>query len=173
MRGERIMLAPLGDEDSPVLFRWINDHDTVILNAAFHPVSEGDHQAWFDSVRNQDDVAVFGIRLLEDNRLIGSCQLLNINPDHRTADLQIRIGDPPARGRGHGTEAVALLLSHAFHTLKLRRVALHVFATNAAALRLYETSGFRREGILRSAALIDGIAVDVVVMGILAQEFGN
>lgn len=59
----------------------------------------------------------------------------------------------------------------ALHQIDLHRVNLHVFSTNAAAIHLYEKVGFVHEGVLRQAAHIDGRYVDVVVMGILREEY--
>ena len=87
------------------------------------------------------------------------------------AELQIRIGEPDARGRGLGTEAVGLLLRHAFADRDLERVALHVLASNAPAIASYEKSGLVREGTLRRSAFVDGRREDVVVMGILRDEW--
>jgi RimJ/RimL family protein N-acetyltransferase len=114
---------------------------------------------------------MFAIREREGDRLVGSCQLLGLDARHRSAELQIRIGEPDARGRGLGTEAVALLLRHAFADLDLHRVSLHVFASNAAALATYERCGFVREGVLREAAMLDGRRDDVVVMGVLRRDW--
>lgn len=171
LTGEHLRLAPLRDEDLEVLFGWINDREQVLLNSPYRPVHAWDHRAWFESVPSRDDVAIFGIRLDPDDVLIGSCQLNEIDPYRGTAYLQIRIGQPSARGRGLGTEAVCLLLGHAFDDLRLRRVTLSVFADNAAAIRCYEKAGFRREGLLREAAYLDGRTTDVLVMGILRAEY--
>lgn len=165
-----VTLGPLLDADLPVLFRWINEPDQVHWNAAYHPVSETDHRAWFDSIRQRPDVAIFAIRTTSDDRLIGTCQLKGVDPVHRSAELQIRIGEVDERGRGHGTDAVRQLVRFGFRDLNLNRVYLNVFAHNAAAIRAYEKVGFRREGMLREAAHIDGQYVDVVVMGILRSE---
>jgi RimJ/RimL family protein N-acetyltransferase len=166
-----LTIGPLLDSDLPVLFRWINEPEQVHWNSAYRPVSETDHRAWFDAVRQRNDVAIFAIRTLPDNRIIGSCQLRHIDPVHRNAELQIRIGEVDERGHGYGTEAVRQLLRFGFRDLNLRRVYLNVFAPNAAAIRAYEKAGFQREGLLREAAHIDGAYVDVVVMGILRPEF--
>jgi RimJ/RimL family protein N-acetyltransferase len=168
---ERVTLGPLLDADLPVLFRWINEPEQVHWNSAYRPVSETDHRAWFEAVRHRSDVTIFAIRTLPEERLIGSCQLRNIDPVHRNAELQIRIGEVDERGVGYGTHAVRQLLHFGFQDLNLRRVYLNVFAHNAAAIRTYEKAGFRREGVLREAAHIDGRYVDVVVMGILRPEF--
>jgi RimJ/RimL family protein N-acetyltransferase len=164
-----VTLSPLQGDDSDLLFTWINDRDLVVRSAPFKPVPRSEHDAWFEQIRRRDDVRIFGIR--EDGRLVGTCQLHSIHPVHRSAELQIRIGEPDARGRGLGTAAVARLLEFGFHELGLHRISLHVFATNEPALQLYERAGFRVEGVQREAACIDSVWVDVVLMAILAADF--
>lgn len=171
LKFEDIALTPLRLTDRSVMFNWINDRQQVLFNASYKPVSEGQHQDWFEAIQRRNDVAIFGIRLLETDKLIGSCQLHSINYIHRSAELQIRIGELCDRGQGYGTQAVRLLLNFAFKDLNLRRVYLYVFSTNAAAIRVYENVGFAREGILRQAAHINGDYVDVIVMGILRNEY--
>jgi RimJ/RimL family protein N-acetyltransferase len=166
----RVELAPLRDSDSSLLFEWINTRELVVLSAPFRPVSREAHDAWFDDIRSRPDVRIFGIRLLGEDRLIGSCQLHSIHPVHRNAELQIRVGDGRARGRGLGTEAVRLLLGFGFDELDLHRIFLRVFETNEAARRLYERVGFRTEGLLRDAALIEEAWVNVLVMALLRSE---
>ena len=173
LKSAHVALVPLTVDDLPAMFNWINEREQVLLNAPYKPIHEGQHKAWFESIQQRNDLVVFGIRLLKDNRLIGSCQLHNINHVHRSAELQIRIGEPYQRGQGYGTEAVRLLLDFAFKDLNLHRVYLHVFSSNAAAIRLYEKVGFVREGLLRKAAHIDGAYVDIVVMGILREEYAG
>lgn len=170
LRGEHVELTAVRDADCERLFEWINDREEVIHNASYSPVHERDHLAWFESVRNRPDVVIFAIRTLVDGGLIGSCQLRDIDHRHSVAELQIRIGAQDDRGRGFGTEAVRLLLAHAFRDIGLARVQLHVFASNQRAIRAYEKAGLRTEGVLRSAAYIDGERHDVVVMGILRDE---
>lgn len=172
LHGQRVDLTPILDDDRERLFAWINDREEVILNSAYSPVHERDHAAWFESIRGRPDVAIFAIRLAGTGELIGSCQLRDIDHRHGTAELQIRIGASEARGRGYGTEAVRMLLAHAFRDLNLQRVQLHVFADNPRAIRAYEKAGMAREGLLRSAAYIDGRRRDLVVMGILREDAG-
>jgi RimJ/RimL family protein N-acetyltransferase len=164
-----VALSALQGEDSDLLFGWINDRDLVVRSAPFQPVARAEHDAWFEQIRRRRDVRIFGIR--EDGRLVGTCQLHSIHPIHRSAELQIRIGEPDARGRGVGAVATARLLEVGFRELGLHRIYLHVFATNEPARRLYERAGFRVEGVQRDAACVDGAWVDLVLMAILAAEF--
>jgi len=161
----RVELAPLLKRDGPTLFRWINDRDTVLFNAPYRPVHATQHDAWLASLADRRDAVIFAIRLARSGRLIGTCQLLSIDRVHRSAELQIRIGEEKSRGLGYGTEAVRLLVDFAFRDLNLHRVWLQAFATNERALRAYERAGFAREAVRREDAYIDGEFVDVIVMG--------
>lgn len=166
-----IRLAPLVQSDSPTLFAWINDRELVLYNAPYRPVGEAAHRQWFENVQSRRDCVLFGIRLLEDDRLIGTCQLNTIDPLHRSASLQIRIGDTAMRDRGLGTEAVRLLLRHGFVDLNLHRIELSVFGDNPRARRAYEKAGFVAEGKRRQAAWIDGAYRDLELMAILRSEW--
>lgn len=173
LKSTQITLTPLRPGDLPAMYEWINNRELVILNGPFRPVGVAEHEAWFNSVQQRPDVVIFAIRLLEDDKLIGSCQLHSINRTHRSAELQIRLGDASQHGKGYGTEAVRLLLEFAFKDLNLRRVYLHVFSTNLAAIRVYEKAGFVKEGVLRKAAYIDGQHKDILLMAILQEEYGG
>ena len=167
--GGGVTLGPLIDEDSKKLFEWINDRELVHLNGPYRSVGSTTHRKWFDTIQQRDDVAIFAIRD-KAGRLVGTCQLVNRNPLHRSAELQIRIGDKDDRGHGYGTAAVRSLLQFAFRDWNLNRVQLYVIEGNDAALRTYEKCGFKREGVLRQAAHIDGKYRDLIVMAVLRNE---
>ena len=171
LRGSLAYLAPLADADAQTLFSWINDRELLLSSAPYRPTHLPDHVEWFRTIRNRPDVAIFGIRRVADDCLVGSCQLHSITQLHRSAELQIRIGRTDARGAGIGTEACTLLLHHAFNDLNLHRVSLHVFDTNERAIRLYARIGFRVEGTLRESAFIDGRWINTVIMAVLREEY--
>jgi RimJ/RimL family protein N-acetyltransferase len=157
-----LRLTALRDEDSDRLFSWINDRALVVSSAPFRPVARADHDAWFAAIRQRGDLRIFGIRLMNSGELIGSCQLHSI--DSGSAELQIRIGERDQQGRGHGREAVELLLRHAFGELGLRRVTLHVFESNAAARAVYRKTGFREVTAPSETVEIEGRSERVIRM---------
>jgi RimJ/RimL family protein N-acetyltransferase len=167
--GIGVVLAPLLEQDSQKLFEWINDRELVLLSSPYRPIGSAHHRTWFESVQQREDTAIFAIRD-KAGRLIGTCQLLNRNALHQSAELQIRIGEPADRGHGYGTAAVELLLQYAFRDWNLHRVQLFVIDGNAAAIRTYEKCGFKREGVLRQAVYADGRYRDLIVMGVLRDE---
>lgn len=78
------------------------------------------------------------------------------------------------RGEGLGAAALGLALEHAFGTCAAHRLWLDVLPDNARALRLYERSGFRSEGLLREAHLLpDGSFTSLRLMSILKEEWAR
>ena len=71
--------------------------------------------------------------------------------------------DPGARGQGIAAALLAAAEQYA-RARGGRKLSLRVLGTNEPALRLYERSGFVREGTLRGEFRIQGRYVDDVVM---------
>ena len=69
------------------------------------------------------------------------------------------------RGQGVGRRLMAAALNGA-RKVGLERVELEVYASNTAAIRLYERMGFAREGRHARARLLDGVYDDVVTMAL-------
>lgn len=59
-------------------------------------------------------------------------------------------------GKGYMTEAVALVLKHAFTKLKLHRVEANVQPHNAPSINVLKRCGFTREGFSRKYLKISG-----------------
>jgi len=111
--------------------------------------------------------------IIEHGALIGEIRLDHVDRRDRRAALAIGILDPASLGRGLGTEAMALVLRHAFGALGLHRVSARVLAHNTRAIRAYRKCGFVEEGREREAALIDGDWRDDVIMGVLDRDFAR
>ena len=65
-------------------------------------------------------------------------------------ELGIALFDEAERGRGYGTEAIALLTQYLFDELEAARVQASTAVGNRAMRRVFEKLGFRKEGVLRS-----------------------
>jgi RimJ/RimL family protein N-acetyltransferase len=102
---------------------------------------------------------------------IGNIALFDFDWRIRMAELGVLIGDKEYWNKGYGTEAVGLLIKHAFATLNLNRVFLRVYQTNPRAIRAYEKAGFVHEGRFRQAHYHDGEYVDVIFMSVLRSEW--
>lgn len=88
-----------------------------------------------------------------------------------SAGIDIFIGEPDARDRGLGTEALRTLLRYLFETKGLKRVTIDPEPSNRRAVRAYEKAGFRIDGILRRHMRIDSRWADIAFMTILDEEW--
>lgn len=167
----QIKLSSLQSKHAMILWRWINDRRIVESSAAYRPISKKEHQRWFRSVRKRGDVVIWGIFLKPTLKLIGYCQLKTIHKIYKTAELQIRLGDPKEHNKGYGTQAIQLLLNYGFKKMRLRKIYLHVLVSNPRAIHIYQKFGFVQEGILRQHACIRGKFVDVLVMGLFKNGY--
>lgn len=171
MKADDFHLRPLLKSDTSLVYEWFNDPKLVIHNNPDDAISDVDYNVWFERVMaTRSDLVIFVIEELQTRYTVGTCQLLNINWIHHSAELRIRIATKPFQDDRFHTAAVKLLCRFAFDDLNLHRIYLHVFATNVRAIRTYEKCGFTREGILRDAAFIAGKWVDVFVMGKLSDD---
>ena len=71
--------------------------------------------------------------------------------------------DPASQGQGVAGALLVAAVAEARHRGALR-LTLRVLGHNAPARRAYERAGFEVEGVLRGAYLLDGEAVDDVLM---------
>jgi RimJ/RimL family protein N-acetyltransferase len=107
----------------------------------------------------------------EQGRPVGHIELGFIDYKNAAAVVCRVLVFPEARRRGVCTPMIGRLLALAFGEMDLRRVELRVYSFNTPAIRCYERAGFTREGLLRQAQRVGDELWDLVVMGILRQEW--
>jgi len=170
---KNIRLRALTITDLPLTLKWHNQRDIIEMYAGHpFPVNEEMERKWYEKILTSNfPVTVFGIELIENNKLIGLTILRDINLINRSAETAIYIGDQNERSKGYSKEALKLTLNFAFNNLGLHRVFLSVREDNVAALGLYEKLGFIREGILRDSIYKNGKYISLIIMSILEGEF--
>ena len=100
-----------------------------------------------------------------DERPIGYTALKGIDRKQKHGEVSIAIMEEKYRGLGYGTEALRMMLSHAFDTIGLSTVYLTVFPFNQGAIRVYAKLGFTTTEVLeKSWRLFSGECVDMIVM---------
>ena len=73
--------------------------------------------------------------------------------------------------RGLGRQMLKELMRIVFRELNAHRFYLDVFDHNARARHVYESLGFRYEGVMREAANLNGQWCDLRLMAILESEY--
>jgi ribosomal-protein-serine acetyltransferase len=75
------------------------------------------------------------------------------------------------QGLGIVTAACRAVVDHAFEEWDLHRVEIHCATSNEKSCAIPKRLGFRLEGVMREAQLLDGNYLDINVYGTLAQEW--
>ncbi|MGH7724754.1 MAG: GNAT family N-acetyltransferase [Candidatus Eiseniibacteriota bacterium] len=170
--GRKVRLRSLREDDLKNAFATMNNSAVTRYLRFMRPWSVVEEKAWIERAMKNDDPTLVNLAIeTTDGEYVGATGLMQIDPRNRDAELGIVIGRPEDWGRGLGTEATLLLLRHAFEELNLHRVHLRVFDYNERARKSYKKLGFEEEGRLREAHYRHGAWHDVVIMGILAEEF--
>ncbi|MCK9688860.1 GNAT family N-acetyltransferase [Scleromatobacter humisilvae] len=173
LRTARLDLRPLAPADAPFLFALKSD--AVVQRYGSHSPWTDPQQAVDYIERDRRSVAEgrhvqFAIVRREDDAVIGTCTLYQLDAQCRRADVGYALL-PSAWGRGHANEAVTTLLDWGFEHLDLNRVEADIDPRNAASARALERLGFTREGHLRERWIVGGEVCDSLIYGLLAREW--
>lgn len=114
--------------------------------------------------------ALWGIELVQDQRLIGSIHLMDIDPCNLKADVGVVLHSR-YWGRGFGSEALQRVLALCFMDLFLQRVQGLVVIGNIPACRMMEKCGMAHEDVLRQYALQKGKWLDFNLYSIQRDKF--
>ena len=102
---------------------------------------------------------------VDDGTVVGWCDIIPKDPEFLCHVGRLGMGLLASHRRmGLGSKLIDAAMSHAKRN-GLEKVELEVFASNAAAIALYERRGFEREGLLRRAGKIEGRYDDIALMG--------
>jgi RimJ/RimL family protein N-acetyltransferase len=172
LRGERVYLREVREDDLAQLSRWWNDPATLPLQQSSVRPIPGQTMAdrfrlWTANTSPQD--TGFAVVRSDDDALIGQTGLKG-SPNGRSAEFVIVLG-PDFTSRGFGTETVRLMLRFAFAEVGLHRVELRAWGYNTRAIGAYLRAGFVEEGRRRDVTFHNGHYGDEVIMGILEQEW--
>jgi RimJ/RimL family protein N-acetyltransferase len=169
----KIKLRALTATDVEKTFFWHNQEDISDLYSGHpFPVNIEMEQKWYDKILTSNfPVTVFGIEYIENQSLIGITILKDINLINRSAEFAIYLGDKEFRGKGLSEEATLETLRFGFYKLGLNRIFLKVLEENEAAIKLYNSTGFIKEGLLRGSTYKNNQFKSELLMAILKEEF--
>ncbi|MFD3719239.1 GNAT family N-acetyltransferase [Streptomyces sp. NPDC058674] len=173
LRGSTVGLRARHEDDIPILRTELYD-DVVNGSRAesgpWRPITPGSEDARL-VVDDEDQARVpFSVVALDDGTLVGSASLWGIDNHNRSAHIGLGLL-PSSRGKGYGTDVVAILCHYGFAVRGLQRLQIETLSDNPAMLRAAERNGFVREGVTRSSAWVLGEFLDEVLLGLLAQDW--
>jgi len=169
MVGTKCYLSPINLDDAEHFTKWLNDPEVANnLRATPDNISLSHEKKILEKLADDHRYAIVEI---ESDRLLGWAGLKDVDYVHRHCLFVVFIGEAEDRGKGYGSEAVRLLLEHAFDYLNMHNVGLWVFEYNTPAIACYKSIGFREVGRRRHALMRFGKFHDVILMDMLEDEF--
>ncbi len=168
-----VLRAPEPD-DVPALYSYRNDAEVASALGGFsHRLSKEDLLQWVEFHRRRSDECVWVIAEAGNGKCVGHVGLYEIDYRIRKAEFAICIGEKALWGKGLGERITRAVLDYGFRQLNLHRIELSVLETNARALRLYESMGFDREGVLRDAQFKNGRYISVILMAVFQEDWSR
>lgn len=171
LKGNKVYLKLIETEDIPKRVEWINDpiiQDTLNYDV---PTSVGKTTAWFQKIQLDQTRREFSIFTIDDDEYIGFCGLFNIQIPVMKAELHCVIGNRSYQKGGYGTEAYKLLQDYGFEELGLNRIYGYQLEHNAAAHRVIEKLGWKREGLLRNDLFSHGKLKSRYIVSIIREDW--
>ncbi|MGV9288360.1 GNAT family N-acetyltransferase [Streptomyces sp. NPDC003719] len=173
LRGGKVGLRARHEADIPVLRTELYD-DVVNSSRAggrpWRPITPGAKDPRLVVDDDEEGHVPFSVVELDGGTLVGTANLWGIDLHNRSAHIGLGLL-PSCRGKGYGTDVVAVLCHYGFTVRGLQRLQIETLSDNAAMLRSAERNGFVREGVLRSSAWVMGEFLDEVVLGLLAPDW--
>ena len=170
IKGKRVVLRlPVNDDRAE--FLAVNRRSADFNRGLASPPTTAKQFEAFVKRNAQPDGACFLICRAEDGAVMGSIALSQIfHGGFRSAYVGYQIGEEFAR-QGYMTEALQLMLRHAFINLKLHRLEANIQPENTASIALVKRAGFVKEGYSRRYLRICGRWRDHERWAILVEDW--
>lgn len=168
LRTERLRLEPMGPEHLPVQWSALADPERMRLTGTHATFTEERVRTYLASLAGSAERADWAIVRSSDEQYLGEVVLNDLDADNEAMNFRIALNGE--YGQGFGTEATRAVIGYGFDVVGLHRISLGVYTFNPRAVRAYEKSGFRREGLARHALRWDGEWHDEITMAILASD---
>ncbi|MFF4354969.1 GNAT family N-acetyltransferase [Streptomyces sp. NPDC001530] len=172
--GKQVRLRGIEPDDWSAFMRFAEDEERLgdLLNP---PRSAEGFRAWAkeQSVAKPDgDCFGLAIQAIDTGKIVGAIGSHHADPRAGWFEYGVTMCAGHRR-KGYATEAVVMLLSFMFAERRYHKCEARIFAHNEASLALQRRLGFIEEGRLRDHVFFAGRHHDLVMMGMLADEFAQ
>jgi RimJ/RimL family protein N-acetyltransferase len=172
LKGENVILRAIEREDLKRLHELRRNVELLMFgDGDWQPIPLAAIEKDYDKHLSDEEKFWFAIEV--DGKVIGDIGLHHRDQRSRVTAFGVGIYDPEYISRGYGREAIGLLIDWVFRIQNYERIWLDTWATNERAIRCYKAVGFVEEGRQRRHIYFDGHYVDVVLMGLLREEWDS
>ncbi|MEU1466548.1 GNAT family protein [Streptomyces sp. NPDC005727] len=172
--GTRVRLRGIEPDDWTAFMHFAVDEERLgdVLNP---PRSAEGYRAWAREQAAAEpggDCFQLAIEAADTGEIVGTVGTHHADPRAGWFEYGVTIG-ADHRHKGYASEAVVMLLRFMFAERRYHKCQARVFAHNEGSLALHHRLGFVEEGRLREHVFFTGRHHDLIVMGILAEEFSQ
>lgn len=172
--GKRVRLRGIEPDDWTAFMRFADDEQR--LGDLLHPPRSAEgYRAWAKeqaAAKSDDDCFQLAIEAVDTGEIVGAVGSHHADPRAGWFEYGVTMGAAHRR-KGYAAEAVVMLLRFMFAERRFHKCGARVFAHNEASLALQRRLGFTEEGRLRDHVFFAGRHHDLVMMGMLAEEFAQ
>ncbi|MGW1840258.1 GNAT family N-acetyltransferase [Streptomyces sp. NPDC002067] len=170
--GQRVRLRAIEPGDWAAFQRFAADEEGL-GDVPRPPRSTESFRAWArERAVAEGDCFRLVIEALDTGGAVGAVGTSYADPHAGRFEYGITL-ESGHRRKGYATEAAVLLLRFLFAERRYHKCEVRIFAHNTASLALHRRLGFVEEGRLRDHVFLTGRHQDLVVMGLLADEFAR
>jgi UDP-4-amino-4,6-dideoxy-N-acetyl-beta-L-altrosamine N-acetyltransferase len=162
-------LRDLTHEDAEMVRGWRNQPDVAAHMYTDHTITAGEHDLWLDRALNDPTCRYWIIEHL--GQCVGLSCLYDHRPQWKRCQWAFYVARADLRGRGVGALGEFATIDRAFVEWPIDKLACEVLAVNHAVVKGHLEFGFASEGLLRRHVIKQGQPHDVVVLGLLREEW--
>ncbi|MGU9962643.1 MAG: GNAT family N-acetyltransferase [Candidatus Halichondribacter symbioticus] len=170
--GQQVYLEPLSDKHLEPLYRTFSqapDYDWYYM--PFGPfANQRNFDTWARPYLSKQDPLFFTIINQDSKEFLGFLSYLNINPDAGSIEIGFIQLCPNIQRSTGSTEAIWLLIKHAFE-LGYRRVEWKCDSLNNRSRKAATRLGFKFEGIFRQALVVKGRNRDTAWYSVIDKDW--
>jgi len=172
--GDNVLLRSYSAEDAPLLFSAV-DQNRAHLRAWLNWVdktTKPEHSLLFiqQSIQEQNNQEGMALGIFHEQQVIGSIGMHKWDHQTKKANIGYWIAKD-YEGKGLLFQCLIRFIDFLFKQLQLNKIEIHFIPTNKRSARVAERLHCKTEGVLRQSTLYNGRLEDIVITGLLRDEW--
>ena len=175
IKGERIFLRALEISDYLLINEWRNNPklNYYLGGNIFLVSSEREKKSIENKIFDDSKNIYFAICDNESNELIGYSSINDIDLRNLKALWGGTLIGEKFLGKGYGLESAKLILNFLFDQYPVNKCYAYCLETHPATIKLFNSLGFKKDGVLREEVYKNGEFKNVLLFSILRREIND
>lgn len=140
---ELINFIDMSETEKQMVLEWRNNNTIRKWMFNQEPISLQDHLLFIETLKTIEDKQYFLLK--KGGEYIGVVDFIDIDSLHYSAECGL-YANPLKKIDHAGKMLIEVAIRYAFKQLRMKRLLLEIFATNAKAIHLYTQYAFQKSG---------------------------